>query len=390
MSVSIKGKSSFAVKKQAKLLAEKQAITNYLKRVSPAAGSQCEQQLIDDRAALIQRISPQGISQVGDSVEASYLVRIDDEKFNYRLEELGCGSQSGAAEVVILIMEEPPTAGDIAMILNDADASGTRELRGLGPFVLYYTSYQRAIRDAIISKANMEGLKLTRLDTVDDFQKMKMSHDDPMVGVYFDTENEDFALNQRLIKEVKRKFAGKSTIILYYRIASLYFDQVQRELKAAIAISMHDLDTGETKSVGEQDFMVMIPEGQPGPAIRDGLSEVASNAASLLMNRAKKEARRMSSIAQKRAQTQNKSADLTTVNLKLSSKRNMYKVMKALSPASVKDSGMQGEELVIHLTSGTSAEDFVFVELLGLIEGMGISIPDQNIQFNDKQVTIRQ
>ncbi|MBI9113084.1 hypothetical protein [Maridesulfovibrio ferrireducens] len=389
VSVTVKGKRSFKAKKQAKLLAGKQAIISYLKRVSPAAvGTSCAKQLVDDRAAFIKRVTSQGISQIGDSMEASYLIRIDDEKLNYTLEELGCGPQSGAAKVVILIMEEPPSKANISMILNPEDSSGVRKLRGLGPFVVFYTSYQRAIRDTIISKANQEGLKLTRLDTFNEFQKMRMSNDDPLVGVYFDGESEDFVINRRLLNIVRTKFAAQNTIILYYRIASLYFDQTTRELKAAIAISLYDLNSGETKSVGSQDFMVMVPEGQPSVAIRDGLTEVASSAASLLMNKAKKQIRRMASMAQVHAQKEK--ALPVTVSVHLNSKRTMYKVKKTLNPEMIQFSEIKSENLILKLAEGVPADDFVFGELLEVLEGMGIKIPEKNIHFNGQKVLIQQ
>ena len=389
VSVTIKGKRSFKLKKEAKLLAEKEAIISYLKRVNPSAvGTSCAKQLVNDRAALIKRVTSQGISQVGDSVEGSYLVRIDDEKLNYTLEELGCGAQTGAADVTILIMEEPPTTANISMILNPEDSTGVRKLRGLGPFAVFYTSYQRSIRDTIISKANQEGLKLTRLDTFDEFQKMRMSNDDPLVGVYFDGESEDFVINKRLLKVVRTRFAAQNTIVLYYRIESLYFDQVTRELKATLAISLYDLNSGETKSVGSQDFMVIVPEGQASVAIRDGLAEVASNAASLLMNQAKKQIRRMASMAQVHAQK--KDTRPVTVNVHLNSKRTMYNVKKNLKPTMIQQSEIKGDNLILKLTDGVQADDFVYGELLGVLEKMGIKIPDNNIHLNGQEVIIQQ
>ncbi|WP_291327085.1 hypothetical protein [Desulfovibrio sp. UCD-KL4C] len=389
VSISIKGTRSYKLKKEAQLLAKKQAIISYLKRVNPSAvGKSCAKQLVNDRAALIKRITTQEISQVGDYMEGSYLVRIDDEKLNYMLEELGCGAQNGATDVTILIMEEPPTKANISMILNPEDSTGVRKLRGLGPFAVFYTSYQRSIRDTIISKANKEGLKLTRLDTFDEFQKMRMSNDDPLVGVYFDDESEDFVINKRLLKVVRTRFAAQNTIVLYYRIESLYFDQVTRELNAAIAISLYDLNSGETKSVGSQDFMVIVPKGQSSVAIRDGLAEVASNAASLLMNQAKKQIRRMASIAQVHAQKKGTLPVTVTVHLK--SKRTMYNVKKNLKPSMIRHSEIKGDSLILKLTKGIQADDFVYGELLGVLEGMGIKIPENNINLNGQEVIIQQ
>lgn len=386
VSVSIKGRKSFTIKKQAQQLAEKQVISNYLLRVNPgAAGSRCEKSLIDDRAALIFRTSRKSISQIGDHVEASFLIRVDDKKINRRMEELGCGAQSGSSKIIMLVMEEPPSSSDISMALNGADASGTRKLRGLGPFVIFYTSYQRAIRDSIIEGATREGLKITRLDNLKSFKKMKMSDEDPMVGVYFDTESEEFVINHRLIDFAKNQFAKDTTIILYYRINSLYFDQVSRKLKATIALSVQNLKDGNTKSVGSQEFMVLVPEGQPGLAIRDGLAEVASSAATLLMNDARKEAMRMVSIAQ--AQKNN---NHSVVKLQLNSKRAMYKIKKNLTSKSVKNSNIENGELIINLSSGISADDFVFGELLNLLEKNGISIPDKNIKIGKKESYIKQ
>lgn len=391
VSVRIKGQKSFKIKKQLEQMARKEAVSNYIRRVNPAiAGKSCEKQIIDSRASLIRDITNQDTTQVGDYVEGSYLVRIDDEKSNCLMEELNCGVQSGHKEAVILIMEETPSKADMSLILSQADAGTTRKLRGLGPFVLFYTSYQRAIRDAIIAKANREGLSLTRLDTVDEFKRMKVSHDDPVVGVYFDADNEDFALNNRLVRAVKKKYADEITIILYYRISSLYFDQVKRELKAEIAISVLNLNDNITKSVGSQEFMVMIPKGQPSIAIRDGLSEVAENAASLLMNDAKKVVRKMITMAQHKDQPVRSGEDLATVTLRLNSKRTMFKVKKGLSADSVRQSSIQNGALIIKLAPEISPDNFVFEELLSQLQSMGINIPDENIELKGREVLIKQ
>ncbi|WP_027721327.1 hypothetical protein [Maridesulfovibrio zosterae] len=385
VSVSIKGNVNYANKKKANLLAEKQAIISYLKRINPSAVKKaCAKQLVDSRALLIRNISRKSVSKIGDYMEASYVVCIDDKKFNNRLEELGCDAQTGVTKVTILIMEEPPTKANISMILNPEDSTGVRKLRGLGPFAVFYTSYQRSIRDTIISKANQEGIKLTSLDKFEEFQKMKRSNDDPLVGVYFDVDSEDFVINKSLLKFVRSRFAAQTTIVLYYRIKSLYFDQVTRELKADIAISLYNLNSGETKSVGSQDFMVIVPEGQASVAIRDGLAEVASNAASLLMNKAKEQIRRIITT------TQIPKTQPVIVTVHLNSKRTMYKVKKNLKPDMISHSEIKDGSLILNLAKGIQADDFVYGELLDVLEGMGIKIPESNIRLNGQEVIIQQ
>ncbi|MDK2955712.1 MAG: hypothetical protein PWQ57_1208 [Desulfovibrionales bacterium] len=386
--VTVSAASRFQAKKLAESKAAEQAVINYIDRVSPGADASCVERMASDSASLVKRMTMQNLSFANGEAKASFRVQIDDSLINRRLEELGCGAQSGKASVTIVIMEEPPTIANISMILDAEDADGVRKLRGLGPFVVFYTSFQRAIRDAVIAQANKEGLQLTRLDTTQGMESYKVSGDDPLVGVYFDAATESFVINRKLVAAVRNRFASKNAIILYYRIDSLYFDQVERLLKAAISISLQDLVSGETKSVGSQEFAVTVPPKQPSVAIRDGLREVAANAASLLMNDAKKEARRMSSMAQARAEKQDATPGVVT--LALDSKRTLYKIKQAMSSSMVQHAEIQGNSLVFQLAPGASLEDFVFGELYGVLEAQGLSIPEKNVKFQGKDVYISQ
>jgi hypothetical protein len=383
-SVTVSASSRFQAKKLAQGKAAEQAVINYVDRVSPGADAACVRRMAEDSASLVKRMTMQTLSFSGGVGKASFRVQIDDSLINRRLEELGCGVQAGEAQVAIVIMEEPPTTANISLILNAQDADGVRKLRGLGPFVVFYTSFQRAIRDAIIAKANKEGLQLTRLDTTQGMEAYKVSEDDPLVGVYFDSDTESFVINRKLAAAVRNRFAAKNAIILYYRIDSLYFDQVERLLKATLSISLRDLMSGETKSVGAQEFAVTVPPRQPSAAIRDGLSEVAANAASLLMNDAKKEARRMSSMAQARAAKRDAAPGVVT--LSLSSKRVLYKIKRAVSSSKVRHAEIQGNSLVFELAPDASLEEFVFDDLYSALETQGLNIPEKNIKFQGKEV----
>lgn len=384
VSVSVQG-SGFKGKKAAEKKAKEEAIRSYIVRTAPGTDRSCIERLVKGYGSYVRGVTQEDYVSSGGSIEAAYRVTLDDSALNRAMEEMGCGVQSGKnGDVLFFIMEERPDSGSMMMILNADDSSGMRKLRGLGPFVTFYTSYQRRIRDAITAKAGTEGLSLRWLEKEPRMEQFKVTPEDPLTGVYYDTEYEEFAFNDRLMKEVKNRYAGDNAIIFYYRLDSLYFDQVKRRLKAVISISLMDLASGNVKSVGAQSYEVSVPEGEPGVAIRDGLAQVATNAASLLMNDAKKVARSMASQARNRmAKETGKPAKVTVL---LKSKRSLFKLKQSLNSKSVNAANITGQSLVVDLNPGVNPEEFVFTEMFDALDQAGVSIPEQNIRFEGSRV----
>ena len=380
--------SRFKAKKQVKKLAGQEAVRSYVLRANPGIDATSLKTIVSSHAAFVKGETQQGFSYEGGKGTGTFKVTLDDAAINRRLEEMGVGVQAGQdSRVVFVIMEEPPTKASMDLILDVEASDGVKKLRGLGPFVTFYPDFQRAIRDEITRKANQEGLKLQWLEQTPGMAKYKQAQDDPLLGVHFDFDQEDFIIDPNLMQAVRDRFAAENGIVYRYRIDSLYFDQVKRVLKAKLSISLLDLTTNEVKSVGAQEYATTLTEKVPSIALRDGLADVAGRAASLLMNDAKKEGRRMASMALQRQERG--STQPGKVSVKLSSKRTLHKLKKELEP-SVAKATMKGNVLVFDLKSGTSPDDFVFGHLYDALEGLGLNIPEDNVRISGNQAYIEQ
>ncbi len=385
--VKFSASTKYEAKKGAEKRAKEEAVRAYVSRAHPGVDKACLKKVVEGYAAFVKNMTQQDFVYDYGQAEVSYKVWLDDAAVNRALEELGCGVQS--AQVVFFIMEEPPTAASMSLILDEAAMDGVKPLQGLGPFVDFYPDFQRAIRDAITRKAGDEGLTLTWLEKTPAMERHKVARDDPLMGVYFDMQSSEFKVNEALMREVRNVYASKNAIIYYYRIDSLYFDQKSRVLKAKISISLLNLRSNEAKSVGAQEFAVTVREKVPSVALRDGLAEVAANAAALNMNAAKTEARRMASSAQARAGKEAAAPGVVTVIL--TSKRTLYKLKEQVAGSkSVAKAAMDGEALVLTLAGGVAVDDFVFGELYGELEGLGLAIPEDHVTVQGKTCTIRQ
>lgn len=393
--VSVQASNAFKARKNIKAKAKEAAVVQYARRVSPGLRGTCVSKLRANYARFAKTLTQAAFkfdrkagANTGTAF-AAYRVNIDDSGINRFLEEIGCGVQAGRkGDVLFFIMEERPDMATIELILNEDDSAGVRKLRGLGPFVTFYTSFQRRIRDAITRKAGQEGLSLRWLEKEPRMKKFKESDDDPLMGVYYDLDLEDFAINDDLMADVKKRYAADNAIIFYYRIDSLYFDQVKRILKAVISISLMDLKSGSVKSVGAQEYAVRIANDQPAVAIRDGLADVASNAAGLLMNDAKKIARSMASGARHRAIAERGKPVMVTVMLK--SKRAMHKLKNALGKKNIRRAEVQGGSLIIEVRPGIKPDDFVFGDLYDAFDKVGVDVPEDNVKIEGRKVFVEE
>ncbi|PIE69483.1 MAG: hypothetical protein CSA21_02310 [Deltaproteobacteria bacterium] len=380
--------SRFKAKKQVKQRAGQEAVRSYVLRANPGIDKKSLQTLVASHAAFVKGKTQQDFTYERGKGRGTYKVTLDDAAINRRLEEMGVGVQSGQkARVVFVIMEEPPTKASMDLILDPEASDGVKKLRGLGPFVTFYPDFQRAIRDEITRKANQEGLKLQWLEMTPGMERYKKAQDDPLLGVHFDFDREDFIIDQQLMQAVRDHFAAENGIVYRYRIDSLYFDQIKRVLKAKLSISLLDLTTNEVKSVGAQEYATTLIEKVPSIALRDGLADVAGRAASLLMNDAKKEGRRMASMALQRQKRG--SAQPGKVTIQLSSKRMLYKLKKQLA-SRVAGATMKGNVLVVDLPSGTSPDDFVFGDLYEILENFGLNIPEDHVRIQGNQAMVRE
>ncbi len=386
--VECKSSSRFKAKKMVKKRAGEEAVRSYVLRANPGIDKKSLQTIVSSHAAFVKGKTQQEFSYEDGVGTATYKVMLDDTAINRRLEEMGVGVQSGQnARVVFVIMEEPPTVASMDLLLDEEMADGMKKVRGLGPFLAFYPDFQRAIRDEITRKANKEGLKLQWLELTPGMAKYKKAKDDPLLGVHFDSVRDDFVIDQKLLQAVRDHFAAENGIVYRYRIDSLYFDQVKRVLKAKLSISLLDLTTNEVKSVGAQEYATTLIEKVPSIALRDGLADVAGRAASLLMNDAKKEGRRMASMALQRQKRG--AAQPGKVSVKLSSKRTLYKLKKQLA-SRVAGATMKGNVLVFDLKQGTSPDDFVFGDLYEVLEGLGLNIPEDKVRISGNQAFIEQ
>jgi len=365
VSVTHKAGTRFKAKKGAEALAKKEAIRKYIKRINSSADPKVIEELASGYPKFVESVIQEEFSFQKGLVSASYSVEIDDERLNREAEKLGIPVQTRLIQLVIL--EEPPSRAHIQ--LQEADF-------GLAEFVSHYTDFQRRIRDAVIRKANQQGLKIKLLSDMRRFEPFK-TKDRTLLGVYYDPDLSEFKIDTGLIRKIRKDLPG--TIAIYYRINSLYFTRKDRILKANISISLKKFDTNETKSLGSQGYAVKVA-GYGYDAILDGFGTVAENATALLMNKANQKLNDLIMEASNRP---------TNVTIRLPSNRTLYRLKREISKRTkIMNVRVQDGILTFQVDAKIPPEEFVYESLFDAFEGIGLSIRDEDVSINGREVQV--
>ena len=277
VTVSVEGESnSFALKEKLKIEAQKAAIKKYLQSMKKSESTIIKAQneytsFVDDT----EQLSSEWISlgKNNGQLKGSFEVSVMEDKLNKWLEKHGDDITTKAG-VELTIMEERPSAGQMKL-----DKAFGNDFDGAKFFMQNYTTFQRRIRDAIVKKVDSIGYDVKLLEDNDLYEEFK-SKDATLVGVFFDVNKNDFEIDTELMNAIKEN--NPDTLLLYYRIDSLIFEESTRKITTTVAISVKNLRSNITKVVGSKSFSVKSNStGIDG--VIDDMVKCAEQAMNLLM-----------------------------------------------------------------------------------------------------------
>ncbi len=385
-------RNTFSLKKELENKGKKAAIKKYILRLNAQTPEKLIEEACNEFANFVEDVEKvsekwEALDRNHGQLVGEYQVTLKLESINQWLETKGFKQQAG---IELVIMEEPPTQGQMKM--NDAFGSG---LDGQRFFMQNYTTFQRRLRDAIMKKVGTFGFDVKLLADNDLYAKFK-TKDATLVGVYFDVNNNKFANDPDLLKTVKEN--NPDTLVLYYRIDALIYESSTRKIRATVAFNMKDLNTGVTKSVGAQTFELRSRStGKDG--MMDEMAYCAEAAMNALMN-AEGAAAKLNNIAMsiKNAKNMPKGPLKLIVNASAFDakirKRALYTLKKELiakkitSASKIKSSNTT-LTAIIDNPSIKEADALYMEHVSPILEKIGIELADDKVNYAGNTVTIR-
>ena len=268
---------TFELKKTVTAEAQKLALRKYLQRQNAELDDRIVDEalseyskFVEDWEQLDETWQPIDAAQGQLTIEGIATLKLGE--INQWLEARGVNRQ-GAIQVVV--MEEPPSIGQ--MKIDDAFGTG---IDGNKFFLQNYTLFQRQLRDAIVKKVGTLGFDVQLLEDKEAYKRFR-SADGTLVGVHFDPDANQFAIDRDLLDAVKAQ--QPDTIVLYYRVDTLAFEPKAREMRSTIALNFKSLANGVTKSIGEASYSMVTAQTQKD-LILDEFAFCTVRAANKLMN----------------------------------------------------------------------------------------------------------
>ena len=386
-------RNSFALKQELKIAAKKSAIKKYILKLNLQTPEKLleeacnEYDLFTDSAKQLSSAKWINVGSGLGQLSADFSVEVEADKVNSWLKEKGFSQQAG---IELVIMEEPPALGQMKM-----DEAFGNDVDGQKFFMQNYTTFQRRLRDAIVKKVGTLGFDVKLLADNDQYEKFK-SKDGTLVGVFFDVDNNKFAIDRDLLKAVKEN--NPDTLVLYYRIDALIFEPSTRSVRATVAFNMKDLNSGVTKSIGAQSFEYKSQSvGKDG--VMDDIAYCAEAAMNSLMN-AEDAAAKLNSIAMsiKNAKNMPKGplkliVNATAFDAKIR-KRALYTIKKELIAQKITSSSKiksSNTTLTATIDNPVIKEaDALYMEHIAPILGkIGIELSDDKVNYDANTLTIK-
>jgi len=385
-------KNTFTLKKELENKAKKAAVKKYILRLN----AQTPEKLIEEACNEFANFTDE-IEEVSKKWEAldknqgqlvgEYQVTLKLENVNQWLETKGFKQQAG---IELIVMEEPPTLGQMKM-----DKAFGNGIDGQKFFMQNYTTFQRRLRDAIVKKVGTFGFDVKLLEDNEQYEKFK-SKDGTLVGVYFDVNSNNFAVDGDLLKTVKEN--NPDTLVLYYRIDALIFEDATHNVRVTVAFNMKDLNTGVTKSIGAQSFEFKSKSTNKDGVI-DDIAYCAEAAMNSLMN-AEGAAAKLNNIAMsiKNAKAMPKGPLKLIVNASAFDakirKRAMYMLKKELIAkkiTSAKNIKTTNTTLITTIDNPNITEgDALYMEhVFPILEEIGVELADDKVSYSGNTVTIK-
>lgn len=385
-------RNTFSLKKELENKGKKAAIKKYILRLNAQTPEKLIEEACNEFANFVDEVEK--ISEKWESLDRNhgqlvgeYQVTLKLESVNQWLETKGFKQQAG---IELIIMEEPPSLGQMKM-----DKAFGNDIDGQKFFMQNYTTFQRRLRDAIVKKVGTFGFDVKLLEDNDQYEKFK-AKDGTLVGVYFDVNSNNFAVDRDLLKTVKEN--NPDTLVLYYRIDALIFEAATHNVRVTVAFNMKDLNTGVTKSVGAQSFEFKSKSTNKDGVI-DDIAYCAEAAMNSLMN-AEGAAAKLNNIAMsiKNAKDMPKGPLKLIVNAAAFDakirKRALYTLKKELvakkitSASQIKSSNTTLTAIIDN--PNIKEADALYMEHVSpILEKIGIELADDKVNYSGNTVTIK-
>jgi hypothetical protein len=371
--------------------AKTEALKKYLLRLDSNLGQDLVRKACAEVDTFVEDIERQTdkwskiTSDIGQ-LEGSYIVELKLEKINQWLKDQGVRTQG---EIELVIMEAPPSIGAIKLI----EQAGT----GIGApkeFLQNYTSLQRRVSDCLIKKVDEFGFDVNLLADNDLYEEYK-NKDNELVGVFYDPETNNFAINQDLLKAVQSN--NPDTLVLYYRLETIEFVPDTKEVRVTVALSIKNLDTNVTKAFGTETF-ALVSQATTTSMLVDDIGFTAEKAILKLMN-AEGAGSRLNRLAIEFKNVANAPTgpikvviNATVIDAKIR-KRVMYQLRKQLVEGGVTDASTiksTNTSMTFEAKPDFSDPEALYFENISpIFEKLGVDLDDDKIFYGKGSITIK-
>lgn len=385
-------RNTFQVKKALESKAKKAAIKKYILKLNAQTPEKLVEEACNEYSNFVDDIEKlsenwEALDQNHGQLTGEFSVSVETDKLNSWLKEKGFSHQAG---IELIVMEEPPSLGQMKM-----DKAFGNGIDGAKFFMQNYTTFQRRLRDAIVKKVGTFGFDVKLLADNDLYEKFK-SKDGTLVGVYFDVNSNNFAVDRDLLKTVKEN--NPDTLVLYYRIDALIFNPQSRNIRATVAFNFKDLNTNVTKSIGSQTYEFQT-KSTGKDEIMDDIAYCAEAAMNSLMN-AEGMAAKLNSIAMsiKNAANMPKGPLKLIVNASAFDKKVRKKAMYMLKKELIAQKITSASKIKSSNTTLTATidnpnikeTDALYMEYVSpILEKIGVELEDDKVNYAGGTLTIK-
>ena len=383
--------NSFALKKTVTADAQKLAVRKYLQKQKADLDDRIVDEALSEYSKFIEEWEE--LDATWEPIDASQgqltiegMATINLEEANQWLEARGVNRQDA---IQVVVMEEPPSIGSMKF----DEAFGT-DIDGAKFFLQNYTLFQRKIRDAIVKKVGTLGFDVQLLEDKEAYKKF-LTADGTLVGVRFDPDANQFAVDRDLLDAVKAQ--QPDTVVLYYRVDTLAFDPKTREMRSTVALSFKSLANNVTKAIGDASWSMKTVQTQKD-LFMDDVATCTTLAVNKLMN-AENAAERLNHLAMS---LQNAPAvskgpmklvfNANGVDEKIR-KRAMFQIKKQMETAGLVEKGAiktTGNTMTATITAKDidGLEDLYFGHLDEIFSGIGLEITDDQVFYDNAANTV--
>ena len=383
--------NSFALKKTVTAEAQKLALRKYLLKQNGTLDDRVIDEALSEYTKFIE--DWEELDAAWEAIDAAQgqltiegMATINLTEANQWLEARGVNRQ-GAMQ--ILVMEEPPSIG--SMKFDEAFGTG---VDGQKFFLQNYTLFQRKIRDAIVKKVGTLGFDVQLLEDKEVYKRFKTA-DGTLVGVRFDPDANQFAVDRDLLDAVKAQ--QPDSIVLYYRVDTLAFEPRTREMRSTVALNFKSLANDVTKSIGDASWSMKTMQTQKD-LIMDDFALCTTLAVNKLMND-QDAAERLNHLATSLLNAPAVGGgpmklvfNATGVDEKVR-KRMLFQIRKQMETAGLVDKGAiktTGSTMTAIITAKDidGLEDLYFGHLDEIFTGIGLEITDDQVFYDTAANTL--